>query len=93
VIALTGEQARKLFYTNNSLDISEGYRILQGGAPRIEDINIGEDFELKRQEGVKRIHGLFRKERVAESSYQFPLPPCICMVFTFSQFFPPFSTI
>jgi hypothetical protein len=87
VIALTGEQARKLFYNDNSLDISEGYRILQGGAPRIEDINISKDFEMKRQERIKRIHALFRKERVVESSCKFPLPLYICMVLSYLYIF------
>ena len=86
MIALTGEQARRLFYNDNSLDISEGYRILQGGAPRLEDINMGKDFETKRQEGIKRIHALFRKERVIESSYKFLLPLCVVLSYIYYIF-------
>lgn len=66
VIALTGEQSRKIFFNNHSLDISEGYRILLGGIPNLEDIDISKEFETKRQEEIKRILMLFRSDRVAE---------------------------
>ena len=91
MIALNGEKARKLFYNDNSLDISEGYRILQGGVPRIEDIDISKDFDTKRQERIKRIHTLFRKERVVESSYKFPLP--LSMILSYLYIFAVLPTL
>ncbi|KAF8815722.1 cytochrome P450 [Phlegmacium glaucopus] len=40
VVALRGEEARKAYFDNKSLDFIEGYKILMGGVPRLGDINI-----------------------------------------------------
>jgi sterol 14-demethylase len=85
VIALTGEQSRKVFFNDNSLDMSEGYRILMGAAPSLNDIDISTDFETKRQEKIKRLLTLFRKDRVAASSYKFPLSFCVVLYFRSSS--------
>ena len=39
----------------------------------LEDINMGKDLK-QRQEGIKHVLTLFRKEEVIESSYKFLLP-------------------
>ena len=72
MIAVTGERARKVFFNDNSLDLSEGYRILLGGVPRLDDIDTNE-FETKRQEKIKRFLLLFRKERMVEGTSSFYL--------------------
>ncbi|THH10817.1 hypothetical protein EW146_g8249, partial [Bondarzewia mesenterica] len=40
VVAVRGEEARKAFFSERSLDFTEGYRILRGGAPELEDLDI-----------------------------------------------------
>ncbi|KAJ3502210.1 hypothetical protein NLJ89_g8990 [Agrocybe chaxingu] len=40
VVALRGEEARKAFFDTRSLDFTEGYKILMGAAPRLNDIDI-----------------------------------------------------
>ncbi|KDQ52157.1 hypothetical protein JAAARDRAFT_40504 [Jaapia argillacea MUCL 33604] len=66
VVALSGEEGRRVFFTDKSLDFSEGYKILMGGAPRLEDIKVKQ--APAEQEGVswfnKRVALLLRKERL-----------------------------
>jgi hypothetical protein len=70
VVVVTGTGARKDFFGDGSLDLVEGYKILMGGAPRIEDIEVDAEVDLPAAENMsdfmKRISLLFRKERVAE---------------------------
>ncbi|KAJ3510208.1 hypothetical protein NLJ89_g4815 [Agrocybe chaxingu] len=40
VVALRGEEARKAFFDSKSLNFTEGYKILFGAAPRLQDITI-----------------------------------------------------
>ncbi|KAJ3517128.1 hypothetical protein NLJ89_g699 [Agrocybe chaxingu] len=40
VVALRGEEARKAFFDTKSLNFTEGYKILFGAAPRLQDIAI-----------------------------------------------------
>ncbi|KAF8816057.1 cytochrome P450 [Phlegmacium glaucopus] len=42
VVVMRGEEARKAYFDNKSLDFIEGYKILMGGAPRLGDIDIKE---------------------------------------------------
>ncbi|KAJ3502212.1 hypothetical protein NLJ89_g8989 [Agrocybe chaxingu] len=42
VVALRGEEARKAFFDTKSLDFIEGYKILMGGAPRLDDIDVSD---------------------------------------------------
>ncbi|EIN08262.1 hypothetical protein PUNSTDRAFT_143902 [Punctularia strigosozonata HHB-11173 SS5] len=71
VVALQGEEGRKVFFNDKSLDFTEGYRILMGGAPRLEEID-------KAGEGTddvswfnKHLATLLRKERLADGKYTF----------------------
>ena len=74
VIAVTGQQARKLFFTDHSLNLDEGYKILWGSAPLLGDINIQPDgYEEMSRSFVNRLLLLLRKDRVADSPYYFPL--------------------
>ncbi|KAF8156012.1 cytochrome P450 [Crassisporium funariophilum] len=68
VYALKGEQTRKVFFTDQGLDMKEGYRILMGGAPVLDDINVKAENDDK--DGVsgfvKRLLLLLRKDRVTD---------------------------
>lgn len=56
-----------MFFNNSSLDVSEGYKIFLGGAPRIEDINVS----VENAEGdfFKRLHFVLQKDRIREGEY------------------------
>ncbi|RDB26871.1 Lanosterol 14-alpha demethylase [Hypsizygus marmoreus] len=63
IVALSGELGRNVFFNDQSLDFSEGYRILTGAVPQLRDIEIVSDDE-KKNILLKRVLYLFRKERV-----------------------------
>lgn len=65
MVAVSGEEARKVFYTEPGLDMNQGYRILMGGAPRLEDINISNDGN-EDEKFIKRLQLLTRKDRITE---------------------------
>ncbi|KAF9530197.1 cytochrome P450 [Crepidotus variabilis] len=69
VVAVVGHEARKVFFNEPSLHFTEGYEILMGGAPQLEDINI--DVKADGMENVsdfiKRLNMLLRKERISET--------------------------
>ncbi|KAG6918625.1 hypothetical protein DXG01_013036 [Tephrocybe rancida] len=67
VVALTGEEARKIFFSDQSMRLGEGYRLLVGGAPRMEDIDvdsIGGDTEDA--DFIRRVHLLLQKDRISD---------------------------
>lgn len=66
-MAVSGEEARKIFYTEPGFDMTQGYQILMGGSPRLEDINIGADVESEKF--IKRLQLLTRKDRVTEGKF------------------------
>ena len=70
VVALSGPNGRKLFFNNSGLDVSQGYKIPLGGAPRIDDIIDAPD--LVRSEFFKRLHFLLQKDRLTERGYKNP---------------------
>ena len=88
---MTGEQGRKVFLNDQSLDLGEGYKILSGVAPRLSDIDIktdgiGDDTGAETQEFVNRLLLLLRKERVADGEW-----PCVyshCLLTSFSSALP-----
>ncbi|TFK66690.1 hypothetical protein BDN72DRAFT_131613 [Pluteus cervinus] len=43
VVAIRGEEGRKAFFDNKSLNFSEGYKILMGAAPRLSDISMSHE--------------------------------------------------
>ncbi|PPR02168.1 hypothetical protein CVT24_011356 [Panaeolus cyanescens] len=45
VVAVRGDDARKVFFDSKSLDFTEGYKILMGAAPRLSEVEIKTDTE------------------------------------------------
>ena len=69
---MTGEQGRKAFLNDQSLNMGEGHKILSGAAPRLTDINIGDDGTSDHaRRFIHRLLLLLRKERVADGAYHF----------------------
>ena len=68
VIALNGEQSRKMFFNDKSLDFQEGYNVLMGGFPDLGDINVESDRLEKNDEFIKRILMLIHKDMLVEGS-------------------------
>lgn len=65
VIALSGEDARKLFFSEQGLDLDDGYRLLQGGIPSLGDIDV-KDGEVKLDtDFMKRLLLLLHKDRIS----------------------------
>lgn len=66
VTAMKGEEARKAFFDSRSLNFTEGYKILMGAAPRLEDV----DKSLHQPEDVswfnKQLSILMNKKRLAD---------------------------
>ena len=71
VVALTGPVARKEFFGNPKLHFEEGYRVLYGAEPDIQDVDADVDLEAaeNRTEAIKRLLLLIRKERLADSEW------------------------
>ncbi|KAF9557039.1 cytochrome P450 [Agrocybe pediades] len=71
VVSLRGEQARKFFFSQPGLNMTEGYRILMGGAPNLNDVGIefgGESARTDTDEGfIKRLLSLLRRDRIQET--------------------------
>ncbi|KAF9482298.1 cytochrome P450 [Pholiota conissans] len=69
VVALRGEEARQVFFDTKSLDFTEGYKILMGASPSLDDIDVKTKFA---NEGVsffnKQLAILFtNKRRLSDS--------------------------
>ena len=84
---MTGEQGRKVFLNDQSLDLGEGYKILSGVAPRLSDIDIktdgiGDDTGAETREFVNRLLLLLRKERVADGEWSFVYSHCLLTSFS-----------
>ncbi|KAJ7074289.1 cytochrome P450 [Mycena amicta] len=65
VVALSGEDGRKLFFSEKNLNMDEGYKILGGPIPRPEDINLPR-VEDASGPFVKHVLSLFRKDRLVD---------------------------
>jgi len=76
VVALTGSIARKEFFSNPKLHFEEGYRVLYGAEPDIQDVDADVDWEAaeNRSDAIKRLLLLIRKERLADSEYNHRVP-------------------
>jgi hypothetical protein len=85
VIALSGEENRKIFLNDRNLDLAEGYRILSGGIPKISDIKHKEDSDVS--DFIKRLVLLFRKERINEGAATVYVSISI-LILTFASVFP-----
>ena len=81
---MAGEENRKVFFGDRNLDLSEGYRILLGGVPKLEDIK--HTHHADTSDFIKRLLLLFRKERINEGA------PTVCvstiLILTFASVFP-----
>lgn len=78
VIALNGEQSRKIFFNEKSLDFQEGYNVLMGGFPDLGDINVESDRQKKNDEFIKRVLMLIHKDMLVEgSSILFAIHLCV----------------
>ena len=67
-MAVSGEQGRKVFLNDQSLDLGEGYKILYGRTPSLEDINIQPDEDDNPRSFINRLLLLLRKERVTDGT-------------------------
>ncbi|KAF8688520.1 Cytochrome P450, partial [Rhizoctonia solani] len=74
VVALRGEQARKVFFDKKDLSFSEGYRLLFGGGPNVKDI-VADEVERNDQESLsfflRRLSPLLRMDRLADLTPSF----------------------
>lgn len=66
VIAVSGDEGRKLFFNNANLDLDLGYQVLYGSAPMLGDIGI--DGPPPESVFLKRLHPLLKKERIADGT-------------------------
>ncbi|KAH7316408.1 cytochrome P450 [Rhizoctonia solani] len=69
VVALRGEEARKVFFDKKDLSFTEGYRLLFGGGPNVKDI-VPDEVEKNDQEQLssflRRLSPLLRMDRLAD---------------------------
>ena len=63
---MAGEENRKVFFGDRNLGLSEGYQILFGDIPKLEDIKI--EYVSDTPALTKRLILLFRKERIDEGT-------------------------
>ena len=63
---MSGEENRKIFFSDRGLDLTQGFQILRGGAPDLNDININGSGFKDPVDFIKRLLLLLRKERVNE---------------------------
>lgn len=66
VIASSGVDARTVFYHDKSLDMQEGYKILQGNTPTLTEIKADFDGRLHAGKFVRRLLTLTTKERLQD---------------------------
>jgi hypothetical protein len=64
MIGMAGEANRKIFFSDRNLGLSEGYTILFGAAPKLEDLDLDPDHHTDISEFIKRLLLLFRRERI-----------------------------
>ena len=79
---MSGEANRKIFFGDRNLGLSEGYQILLGGVPKVEDIHPNFDTPEK-SEQIKRLLLLFRKERINEGALT--VYDSMIVILTFAQ--------
>ncbi|CAE6440153.1 unnamed protein product [Rhizoctonia solani] len=74
VVALRGEQARKVFFDKKDLSFSEGYTLLFGGVPSVKDI-VPDEIDKNDQENLsfflRRLSSLLRMDRLADLTPSF----------------------
>ena len=81
---MSGEENRKIFFNDRNLSLDEGYKILLGGIPNLQDIK--SDYSVDIPEYNKRLLLLFRKERINEGAPT--VYDSTILVLTFALVFP-----
>ncbi|KAF8890286.1 cytochrome P450 [Gymnopilus junonius] len=66
VVAIRGEEARKAFFDTRNLDFIEGYKILMGAAPRLNDISVENVLNEDVSWFNKQISTLLNKKRLTD---------------------------
>ncbi|PPQ64794.1 hypothetical protein CVT26_002626 [Gymnopilus dilepis] len=66
VVAVSGEEGRKVFHNDKYLDFTQGYQILLGGAPRLEQSSQADYVPENMTWFNKNVALLFSKERLAD---------------------------
>jgi len=79
VVALTGQEARKVFFNEPALDFTEGYKILMGGAPRLENIDesLQTESDNTNTEFLRHLLLIMRKDAVTESELHIKSTPSV----------------
>ncbi|KAG6915836.1 hypothetical protein DXG01_009622 [Tephrocybe rancida] len=65
VVALSGDTARKAFFTEPGLELRDGYALAVGAAPWLND-NVGDTNRKVESMFTKQVHHFFRTDRVGE---------------------------
>ena len=78
MIAMSGEENRKMFFGERSLGFTEGYQVLLGKVPKLEDINHD---GLEHSDLLKRLTLLFQKERINEGALTIYVPGMLILTF------------
>ncbi|KAL5634417.1 hypothetical protein ACGC1H_002464 [Rhizoctonia solani] len=66
VVALRGEEARKVFFDRSDLNLSEGYRLLFGGGPPVREIIQDKSDQEKSTFLHRRLLALLKTDRLAD---------------------------
>ena len=66
VIVLSGLQARKVFFNEQSFDFIRGYETIVGSFPDLSDLSVETDGGDRNSELVKRLHATLGKERMED---------------------------
>jgi hypothetical protein len=66
---MSGEENRKIMFNDPGLDMNQGYLILRGGIPKLQDVSKADAHrDSTGIELTKRLIFIFRKERVTEGA-------------------------
>ena len=66
---MAGEENRKIFFNDRSLDLGEGVRFFIGSIPKLDDIKV--NFIDAPSDFIKHLSLLFRRERINEGAPSF----------------------
>lgn len=66
VVAVSGEAGRKAFFNDKDLNFTEGYKVLLGTAPDLEDIKLDIGEEKERNSFPRFVLDLSRTERIVD---------------------------
>ena len=74
MIAMAGEENRRVFFNDRNLDLS-GYRIFLGALPNLDDIKVKTEIHDDTPLFIKRLTHLLQRDRVKECT------PILCVLF------------